>query len=397
MHAINTGLWYIKPNSREEIVIGKRVEKYRSFYKRILITAISILLVVSVFNIIIDPYLVFHTPVTNISRLKPEAKRQERMTKITEFKLDRRKIDTVFIGTSRVDWTFDINHFKEITGKNASNMGIVGMNFNEYLEYIKLLIQIHPEIKNIYLGLDFPNFNKNIIDNNRLEGFNSSPNITATELATVLFASDTTVSSFITVSKNLKLKDYSKLYNENGLIYMFDNKNIDGIFRYAIYNDLGKFRNYEIATSYYDKLAELNLYCKSKGVTLHIFHTEGHAVDLATIYLGGYWNLFTQWKRDLTKVADVYDFYYVNKISTEEVKPIMKYFYDSIHGSPATSNLMMDKMILNKGDYGRLNTQSNIEKLTNQDTKNLENWLKENPKWVEIINNVKKEADKDAI
>lgn len=373
------------------------MEKYRSFYKRILITIISILLLISIFNIVIDPYIVFHSPILKISNLKPEAKRQERMTKITEFKLDRRKIDTVFIGTSRVDWTFDINHFKEITGKNASNMGLVGMNFNEYLEYIKLLIQIHPEIKNIYLGLDFPNFNKNIIDNNRLEGFNSSPNITATELATVLFASDTTVSSFITISKNLKLKDYSKLYNKNGLIYMFENKNIEGIFRYAIYNDLGKFKNYEIENSYYDKLTELKLYCKKKNVNLHIFHTEGHAVDLATIYIGGYWNLFTQWKRDLTKVADVYDFYYVNKISTEEVKPIMKYFYDSIHGSPATSNLMMDKMILNKGDYGRLNTQLNIEKLTNQDTQNLENWLKENPKWVEIINNVKKEADKDAI
>ena len=373
------------------------MEKYRSFYKRILITTISILLLVSIFNIVIDPYIVFHSPVLKISNLKPEAKRQERMTKITEFKLDKRKIDTVFIGTSRVDWTFDKDYFKKITGKNASNMGIVGMNFNEYLEYIKLLIQIHPEIKNIYLGLDFPNFNKNIVDNNRFEGFNNKPRITTSELATVLFASDTTVSSFITISKNLTKKDLLKLYDKNGLIYMFDNKKIESLFVYSVKNDLGKFKNYEIENSYYDKLTELKLYCKKKNVNLHIFHTEGHAVDLATIYIGGYWNLFTQWKRDLTKVADVYDFYYVNKISTATIKPNMPEFFDAIHGSPATSNLIMDKMILNKGEYGRLNTKDSIENLTNQDTKNLEKWLKENPKWVKIINDVKKEADKDAI
>ena len=367
--------------------------KYRSFYRRILITAISILLVISIFNIIVDPYIVFHTPVTKISNVKPEAKRQERMTKITEFKLDRRKIDTVFIGTSRVDWTFNKDYFKKITGKNASNMGLVGMNFNEYSEYIKLLIQIHPEIKNIYLGLDFPNFNKNIIDNNRFEGFNNKPNLTTAELATVLFASDTTISSFITISKNLKLKDLTKLYDRNGLIYMFNNENIDGIFGYAIKNDLGKFKNYEIATSYYDKLAELNLYCKNKGVNLHLFHTEGHAVDLATIYIGGYWDLFTQWKRDLAKVADVYDFYYVNSYSTEEVKPQMKYFYDSIHGSPTTSNLIMDKMILNKGEYGRLNTRENIDNLTYQDTENLEKWLNANPDWVKTIKEIKKQEE----
>lgn len=371
------------------------MEKYRKFYKKILITVICILIILSIFNIIIDPYVVFHTPKTKISNLKPEAKRQERMTKITEFKLDRRKIDTVFIGTSRVDWTFDKNYFKNITGKNASNMGLVGLNFNEYTDYIKLLIQIHPEIKHIYLGLDFPNFNKNIIDNNRLEGFNNKANLTTNELSTVLFATDTTVSSFITITKNLQQKDLVKMYDHDGLIYMIKNDYIENIFKYAIKNDLGKFKNYEIENSYYDKLSELILYCKNKGVQLHLFHTEGHTIDLATIYLGGYWDIYTQWKKDLTKVSDIYDFYYVNKYSTEKVSPKMTYFYDSIHGSPQTSNMMIDKMILNKGDYGRLNTTNNIGTLTKQDTINLKKWLKANPEWVKTIKEIKKQEDED--
>lgn len=370
---------------------------YRNFYRRILITVISILLIITVFNVLIDPYIIFHTPTTKFSNVKPEAKRQERMTKITEFKLDKRKIDTVFIGTSRVDWTFDTNYFNKITGKNASNMGIVGMNFNEYIEYTKILMKIHPEIKNIYLGLDFSNFNKNIIDNNRFEGFNNKTNLTTSELATAFFSTDTTVSSFITISKNVKLKDLTKLYDKNGLIYMYDNENIESIFQYAIKNDLGKFKNYEIENSYYDKLSELNLYCKNKGIKLYIFHTEGHAVDLATIYLGGYWDIFTQWKKNLTKISDIYDFYYINEISTAPVKVGMKEFYDSIHGSPQTSNLIMDKMINNKGSYGRLNTQKNIEELTKKDTKNLEIWMDKNPKWVKIIKETKEEVEKDAI
>lgn len=369
------------------------MEKYRSFYKRILITTISILLLVSIFNIVIDPYIVFHSPILKISNLKPEAKRQERMTKITEFKLDKRKIDTVFIGTSRVDWVFDKDYFKKTTGKNASNMGIVGMNFDEYMNFTKAIIKIHPEIKNIYLGLDFYIFNKNVIDNQKHEGFNKNPRLTTSELATVLFASDTTVSSFITISKNLHCKDLVKMYDYNGLIYEFANPNTKGLFLYVVRNYIDRFKNYEIDNNTYEKLKDLDFYCKQHNIKLHIFHTEGHAVDLATVYIGGYWDIYTQWKRDLTKVADIYDFYYVNPYSTETLKPKMKYFYDSAHGTQTTGNLMIDKMVLNKGDYGRLNTKDNIENLTNQDTKNLEKWLKANPDWVKNINKIKKDEE----
>lgn len=371
------------------------MEKYRKFYKKILITVICILIILSIFNIIIDPYVVFHTPKTKISNLKPEAKRQERMTKITEFKLDRRKIDTVFIGTSRVDWIFNQNYFKKITGKNATNLGIVGMNFDEYLNFTKTVINIHPEIKHIYLGLDFYIFNKNVIDNQKHEGFNKNPQLTTSELATVLFASDTTVSSFITITKNIRCKDLIKMYDHNGLIYLFNNSATRQLFEHVVRNYIDRFKNYEIDNTTYDKLKELELYCKKKGVELHIFHTEGHTVDLATIYLGGYWDIYTQWKKDLTKVSDIYDFYYVNKYSTEELKSNMKYFYDSAHGTPETGNMMMDKMILNKGDYGRLNTTNNIKTLTKQDTINLQNWLKANPEWVKTIKEIKKQEDED--
>ena len=99
-------------------------------------------------------------------------------------------------------------------------------------------------------------------------------------------------------------------------------------------------------------------------------------------------------KKDLTKVSYIYDFHYVNHYSTEQLKPRMKYFYDTAHGTPEIGNLMMDKMILNKGDYGRINTSDNIESLTSKDTKNLKNWLKTNLDWVKTINKIKKEEEK---
>ena len=373
--------------------------KYKVFYKRILITVICILTIISVINIVIDPYVVFHTPATKISNLKPEAKRQERITKIIEFKLDRRKIDTVFIGTSRIDWIIDKDYFHKVTGKNATNLGIVGMNFEEYVSFPKTVLEIHPEIKNIYLGLDFYIFNKNVIDNQKHEGFNKNPRLTTSELATVLFASDTTVSSFITISKNLHCKDFVKMYRHDGLIYIFDNPVTRFVFEHVISNYIDRFKNYEIDASTYDKLKELDLYCKKKGVKLHIFHTEGHTIDLATIYIGGYWDIYTQWKKDLTKVSDIYDFHYINKYSTEKLKPRMEYFYDIAHGTPKTGNLMIDKLVLNNGDYGRLNTKDNIEALTIQDTIDLKKWLKANPEWVKTINKIKKreEAKQDAI
>lgn len=375
------------------------MDKYIRFNKKILIAVICILVIISIFNIVIDPYVVFHTPATKISNLKPEAKRQERVTKITEFKLDRRKIDTVFIGTSRVDWIIDSDYFHKITGKNASNLGIVGMNFNEYIDFPKTILKIHPEIKNIYLGVDFYIFNKNVIDNQKHEGFNKNPKLTTSELATVLFAGDTTVSSFITISKNIHCKDLLKMYNHDGLIYSYESSINQSLFEHVVRNYIDRFKNYELDNNTYDKLKELDLYCKQRGVKLHIFHTEGHVIDLATIYLGGYWDIYTQWKKDLTKISDIYDFYYVNRYSTEKLKPKMEYFYDISHGTLKIGELMMDKMLLNKGDYGRVNTKNNIDALTSRDTKDLKKWLKANPDWVKIINEIKKdeEAKRNAV
>ena len=362
------------------------MDKYRKFNRRILITLICVLTIVAIFNFVMDPYNVFMSPDLGFNSLKPDAKRQERLTKIIGLKLDKRKLDSVFIGTSRVDWPVNKQHYKEVTGKETESMAVVGMGFDEYLELARLCAKIHPELKKIYLGLDLYTFNKNYKDNQKHIPFNQNLHLTTQELATVLFAGDTTVSSFITLSRNtFATKDKSKIYTRMGTTHRFRNEQIETFFQYAWRKYYEHYDGYVFNEENYDKLRLLKYDLKKQGIDLVFFHTPGHITDIDVIYENNMWDTFTKWKKDLTKISDIYDFYYYNEVNSCAVTPDIQNFTDAAHASDIGGKMMIQTLTNNNGTYGRLNTSENIDKYTKQDLKNLLIWRKQNPYWVKKV------------
>ncbi len=362
-------------------------EKYKKYIKRILISLFTVLTIIAIFNVLMDPYNVFGTPDFGFNRLKPDAKRQERLTKIIGLKLDKRKLDAVFVGTSRTDWPISKAHYKEVTGKNAENMAVVGMGFDEYLELADLCVKLHPEIKKVYLGLDLYTFNKNYKDNQKHIPFDTNTHLTTQELATVLFAGDTTVSSFITLARNtFATKDPSKMYTRMGTTHRFYNKGIKVYFDFAFRKYYEHYDNYLFNEENYEKLRLLKYNLKKQGVDLIMFHTPGHITDIDVIYENNMWKTFTDWKKGLTNVADVWDFYYYNYVTDSEVKPDMEYFTDAAHASDIAGKMMIETMTKSKNNgFGRLNTSKNIDKYMTQDLDNLRNWRRKNPEWIKKI------------
>lgn len=367
------------------------MKKYIKSNKRILIIFICILTIIAIFNVIMDPYNVFMSPDLGFNTLKPEAKRQERLTKVIGLKLDKRKLDSIFIGTSRVDWSINKQHYKELTNKNTESMAVVGLGFEEYLELVKLCLKIHPEIKKVYMGLDLYTFNKNFKGNKNIVPFNQTLRLTTQELATVLFAGDTTVSSFITLFRNiLPNSDRTKLYTRMGTTYRFHNNIVNILFRNAWRKYYELYDDYDFNYEYYNKLRTLKADLKKQGVDLIFFHTTGHVSDIDVIYETGMWNTFTKWKKDLTKISNIYDFYYYNDINDCEISPDIQNFTDAAHASDLTGKKMIQTLTNNNGTYGRLNTAENIDKYNKQDLQNLLLWRRKHPDLVKKVQNERK-------
>ena len=361
---------------------------YKKFNTVLLSTVLCIITILGVFNFIVDPYNVFNSHLYKFNVLKPEAKRQERLTKIIGYKLNRQKIDTVFVGTSKVDWAFDKNYYRQKTEKNAENMAIVGLSYSEFLDLTKLCIILHPEVKNIYLGIDFNTFNSNHKDNQKHIGFNESKKLTTQELSTVLLSIDTTVSSFITISKNLSGSE-DKMYNSAGNKHIFVNPAIDDHFRRSIVKYFHYYKTLKIKDENYEQLAELIKYCKSKGIKLHVFITPGHISDIDTIYDGGVWNEFENWKKNIVKVTEITDFYYPNSINNAVIKPNMTEFYDAAHATNLIGNKMIDAMVDGPKDYGRILNQRNVKSHLVKDKQDLLKWRSENKSFVEKVQSYK--------
>lgn len=365
------------------------LEDYKKFNRNILITLIIVVAFLAALNFSIDPYNVFQTPlIKGISVLKPDAKRQERLTKIAAFKLDKRKIDAVFVGTSKVDWALDKKYYKKITGLEAENMAMVGLSFDEFLDLTYACLKIHPEIKNVYFGLDFNTFNKNHKDNQTHIGINQDPNLTTQEVGAALFSLDTTISSFITIIKNINGQQ-DKMYTNVGTKHIFYNKEIDTYFRQSIVKYFNYYETYKLDEESFVKLKKLNDYCKSKNINLVLFINPSHITDIDEIYESGLWNTFLEWKKDLVQIKPAVDFQYPNKINNVEIKPDMKNFYDAAHATSLIANIMIDKLTGINVDYGQYINSKNIDSYNKINSENLQKWRSANKELVEKVQSMR--------
>lgn len=374
-------------------------KKYIKFNLIFLFTVVCLLTIIGFINVAVNPYNIFSTPVNKFTRYKPEAKLQERITKIIGFKLDKRKVNTVFLGNSRVDYAIDRDYFEKVTGLTAENLGMGGMVLEEYPALLNLIYAIHPEIKNIFLGVDFVMFSgASLFDEKTKATFSDNPNLTSTEICTALFSFSSLRDSVWTLIKNgLDIKG-GALYNLNGTRLVGPDKKYTEVFALSSVEFIKKYSQFKYNPDKIEILRQIKTFCDENGISLYFFVMPTHIVDLEFLY--SFENTkddYKAWKYDVSSVLPLFDFQYPSEFAAENTGTDMKYFFDISHATSVLGNKVIDFMNTGKTDFGRIVTDEYSDMLYETDKTELDLMLLEHKDLADFISDIKRGEDNNAI
>lgn len=359
---------------------------YKKYNKILIFTSIIIVFIVSISNYIIDPYAVFNQ-YKFFNETKPCIDKNHRFSKIPAFKLYNKDVIAIWVGSSKTWEGTNEEYESKILGGNVKNLAISGSTFEESIIMAKNAIMLHPEIKTIYLGLDFFRFQKTInAETEKLRQIKSLT-IEKEELLPLILSLNTFDDSVKTIIKNAKqfFKKQKEIQYEYGYEKRY-NKRIFHKFEASInkyYKDY--YRNYTLDDSKFDELQEFIKYTKARGVNVVFFTTTMHIAERILIYNTNNMPNFYKFKQKLADIQPYYDFAIINEYTTEEIKPDIQNWRDSVHPSSILRKKMTDKLFLNNSDFGIYITKNNVMQVITKDNINFENYIKINPEIIEKV------------
>lgn len=360
-----------------------KTKNYKNFNKKLLLTLLSLLVGLAFFNFIVDPFDIFKTvSINHFNALKPDKNRQQRVTKIVELKLDKKPVDAIFMGSSRVDKSIDASYFIKLSGENTKNLAMNALTHNETIKIAQNALAIHPEIKTIYVGLDFFRFLESQADGGRKVSVSNNKKLTINESNPLILSFDTVVASFNTVFENITYKapvdsqNIKKPDPSEGFIHRLS--------QYKSTYDKAQLSREEI-----EKLKDFQNEMKKYGVKVVFYTNPTHASDLCLIKTMGYLGVFDEWKSEMAKSFEYVDFDFVNPATGERIDENTHYFYESSHSTFDMGNLVSDRLVSSKDDeYGVKITAENVAKNIRRNDEALKKWEQKNPDWVKNINDI---------
>jgi len=350
---------------------------WRDYNKKLLCFFFAIFILIICFNIIIDPFYIFKTPeITHINKIKTDKDRNQRITKIVGLKLDNKPLDSIFLGSSRVNSSISEEYYKQLTGKNTKNLGMNALSHDETFKIARNAILIHPEIKTIYIGLDFFRFLERNADNKRAVPLSDKKELTLSEINPLLFSFNTTLASVNTLIANIKGQKEKSQKDKKAYF-------IEKLKHYKANYDEAKLEDSE-----FEKLAKFKNEMEEKGYKVIFYTNPTHVTDLSLINELGYLSLFNEWKIKMAESFPYTDFDFVNEITSEEINDNTKYFIECSHASSLTGELIMNNLITHSNNNGIRITKENIACHNANNQKNIEHWELNNKFWTEIIQGI---------
>lgn len=357
---------------------------YKKFNVRLLLTFFSVLLILAVFNIAVDPFGIFNlVNLKHFNAIKPEKNRQQRITKIVELKLEKKPVDTIFLGSSRVDKSIEPEYYYEISGQNAKNLAMNALTNAELIKFAQNAHKIHPEIKTMYAGLDFFRFLKYQADDGRTVNMTLNKNLTINEFNPLILSFDTTIASVNTIIKNLKTKGKNEKFDPSG---SFEH-------RLKQYSD--SYKDLELSKDEILRVAKFKNEMKKQGVDVIFYINPTHATDLLLIKEKGGQAVFDEWKVLMAEEFDYVDFDFVNRATGESINIDTKYFYESSHSTPEMGKIILERLVSGENaDCGAEVNKMNINKHLKKAKESLEIWGMTHPDWAQKVKEISKGGQK---
>lgn len=349
----------------------------------ILAVLLSTLTLTVTLNYLIDPFAVFNTH-NALNIVKPRADKNERISKIPELKLNKTNIDGIWVGSSKTGWGLDVDYDKNVFSKNLKNLTLSSCSFNEAVNMAKNAILLHPEIKEVYFGVDFHSFGKNFYEEPDSIQIIDNENLTRYEVLPLVLALDMYSHTFKTISANLKAAKQQKSaatekeYNPK-IAYRYEKT----ISKY--YKDF--YRNYDLDEKKFKQLAEFIDFANDKGIKIVVFVTGNHISERILINNTDNLEAFYQFKEKIAEITPYYDFSIISKYTTDEIRPNSQYFRDAAHMYSFLRKKMSQKLLTDSGDFGVYITQENFQKELSKDKNRFDIYLENNQ---DLVQQVKK-------
>jgi hypothetical protein len=365
----------------------------RRFLSNWVLACIVLAAAVAIFNVMIDPYLLFNMPrIDGFNARKPSVETQERLIKA--YDVLRARPNTLILGTSRVAVGLDARDpvWPEHV-RSVYNLGLGGAPPYVTYRYLQHVIsQRHLEL--VVLGLDFelflsvpnaqhptdPDFEARL-SVTRDGSINASRNLqrikdvlhgalsfdALSDSAATLTANFQGESSDL-VAGNLDWNDFRYRTSVMGSYPLIAMWNLLSI-RYFRGSQQNQFAMGEVQSI-------LDL-CESHGTRVILFISPSHADQLEILDLLGLWQPFENWKRELVAMTAKYsgtsyrsgialwDFSGYDSYSTENMpidRRALHWWWDSVHYTRALGDAIVER-IFGTGDprFGVLLSPEGIE------------------------------------
>lgn len=382
------------------------VKAYREFAFIYLLFTLVPVLSIGAFNVLVNPYGLFNVVnITGINSVKPEKFNNDMLIKAVE--VSRKQPNIIFLGTSRVQWGLNSN-YSGLKTQETYNLALQGANMYELRCYFEHALINQPDLEQVVIGLDELMFSKFVEDR---PDFNpdrlGKRHIDLQDSLNTIFSLDAFDDSRQTIQSNRENPQNVLLSNfmvkpdifVDGTLALDSSRPTPGsveTFKANLANRLrpdrsdGRYSQYELSDESLEDFRKIVEISEQHNIDLKVFISPEHSTLFAAMNSVLYGPEIDHWKRELVKIAPVWDFSGYNSITTEALSRDMKYYLDSSHYSPETGNLILERMLMPNSktvpaDFGVLITPDNIESHLEKTRADYEKWAKNHSELAALI------------
>ena len=179
------------------------LQEYQFYLKIYFFMLLFSLGLVSIFNIIIDPYQYFFTQkIVGLNATKPELEKHIMLSKAAEAKQIKAK--TILLGSSRVMSGLDSSHAVFKDSKTVYNLGLPGTNMYQSLQYFKHALHFQKDIEQVVIGIDFFMFNEYLKNLDSYDETRLKKRLVIRDLINTSLSMDALQASLTTINANIK-------------------------------------------------------------------------------------------------------------------------------------------------------------------------------------------------
>ncbi len=370
-------------------LMGRRSNKYTRF-NLLFFTYLSLpILIVFSFNLAIDPYGLFGTPLlTKFNKNKSERDKYLMLVKAAEIRQVQATV--FFLGSSRVMSGLDTQH-PALVSSSTYNLGLPGVNMYQTRKYLEHAIANQPKIEKVILGLDFFMFNQNLENLPDFQEQRLGKNSGFQDLLSSSFSLNTLQTSWKNFQSNFNPQHKN---TEEEVISKRFHRWLTNFLSYP-----GFYQNYSLSEARLDDLKIIIDLCKQNNIEIGVFISPTHATDNEAIRVSGLWSVFEDWKRKVVAITPVWDFSGYNSITTETISDRMSNYRDNSHYSKKTGSIVLSRLLGDRTqtipeDFGVLLTPENLEAYLAKVRRDRETWTRSHLHEEQLVKQLKAEEQR---